>query len=425
MAIRARTIAAIILSAILFPASSLAAGQDIVDAIFGDVEIFVPDGTPTGVVALLSDATGFGRSEASLAEAFRRRGDLVVGLSWPAWRRHWAPGHLGECEDLLGRIESVVSTVERKRGVAPYLTPVLAGVGLGGSATRALAPQAASHRIGGVVAVRSSAFVASERPICGTIAHRRADGFVYEAPRRGKLEEVEDGAEGAAADAAASLAAQAGPHGPGDLADLPLFVTAPATPPRRLAVVLTGDGGMGALDSDLANALAARATGVVTIDSRRYFWTERDPAAVAEDIQRIMRHFRHEWPIEHVVLVGYSFGADVLPLAYNKLSARARRDVAVVSLLAVAPASDLRVEFDDADYPNAIPTVPEASRMETPSLQCIYGEDDQAAAAACPAIAAARPGVEVRRTTGGHGFGGDTEKLADIIMAPLMSSGRR
>jgi type IV secretory pathway VirJ component len=394
------------------------------DPMFGDVSIFAPADAPRGVIALLSDDSGFGTTETALAESFKARGDLVIGLSWPSWRRHIAARRKENCDDLLGHVESLVATVERARAIAPYITPVLAGLGLGGSAARALAPEVANHRIAGVVAIHSSATLATESPLCGAIAHRRGSSWVYEAPGRSnakslrEMEEQDVVAAGAAADA---FAAAAGPHGPGDLADLPLFVTMPERPPTRLAVVLSGDGGMGPLDWDLANALAGRGIAVATIDSRRYFWTEREPEAVAGDLQRILHHFRHESSIERVALVGYSFGADALSLVYRRLSPRAKRDVAVVSLLSVAPATDLRIELRDEDYANARPLLDEAARIDAPTVQCVYGENDPAASLACPALALARPDIQVTRTSGGHGFDGDVERLADIIVAPLLA----
>ena len=187
-------------------------------------------------------------------------------------------------------------------------------------------------------------------------------------------------------------------------------------------MVLTGDGGMGALNRNLAAALTERGVGVVTIDSRRYFWAKRDPGDVALDLRRIIHHYRAAWPVERVALVGYSFGADALPLVYNRLPASTKRIVAVVSLLSIAPVTDMRIELSDDDYPNETPLLPEAARIDAPSVQCIYGKEDKMAAMACPALASARPDFSIVPESGGHGFDGDTEKLADIIIAPLLSA---
>lgn len=397
----------------------------VLDPIFGLAPVFAPKDRPKSVIVLLSDANGFGRDEIRLAGDFVGQGSLVIGLNWPAWRSQLAQRRNEGCSDLLGHIETIVLRVERERGVDPFLTPIIAGVGLGGSAARALAPEVATHRIAGVVALRSSTFVQSAMPICGGIAHQRPDGYVYEAPHHAASSLMEADDEAEAAEAAEELREQALPRERDDLADLPLTVAAPAQPASRLVVLLTGDGGMGWIDQGLANALVARRIAVVALDSRRYFWTERDPAKVAHDLQRILKHFRREWPIEAVALVGYSFGADFLPLAYKHLSARTRRSVALVSLLALSPAGDLQIELNDADYPNAKPLLPDAAHIDAALIQCVYGEDDALAAMACPALAAARPDIDVHKQPGGHSFNGDVEALAEIVAAPLLAAPAR
>jgi type IV secretory pathway VirJ component len=393
-----------------------------------NVTVLSPAGAPRGVIVLLSDIAGFGSAETRLADSFRMDGNLVIGLSWPRWRVEIEKHH-GNCRALLGRIKHVVASVEREQKLPAYLTPILAGVGAGGSVLRALAPAVQRHGIAGVIAIGSSDSVETRSPTCGTIAppNRRKSGQEPTHPgSRRALREVASADIAAAAKAAAELKGE-GLRGPGELADLPVQVTPPGEARSTLVVLLTGDGGIRRFDRDLAGALAARGAGVVTLDSRLYFWSSRAPEKVARDLMRILEHFRRDWPVRKVALAGYSFGAGVLPLAYNRLPAATRRSVALVSLLAAPPAADLRVELDDSLYPNAIPFVPEASRLDASKVQCIFGREDTDAAAACPSLRAARPETEVGDRPGGHGFDGDVESLAEMVMAPLEteSSSRR
>jgi type IV secretory pathway VirJ component len=382
--------------------------------------VLSPAGAPRGVIVLLSDVAGFGRAETRLADSFRTDGNLVIGLSWPRWRAEIEKNH-GNCRALLGRIEHVVGSVEREKNLPAYLTPVLAGVGAGGSVMRALAPAVRPHRIAGVIAIGSSASVETRFPACATIAPPDRRKFAkepnYPDPRRA-LRELAAEDVAAAAKAAAELKGER-LQGPGELADLPIEITPAGEARSILVVLLTGDGGIGRFDHHLAEALAARGAGVVTLDSRLYFWSSRAPEKVARDLMRILEHFQRDWPVRKVALAGYSFGAGVLPLAYNRLPTAMRRSVALVSLLAATPAADLRVELDDSLYPNAIPFVPEASRLDASKVQCIFGREDTDAATACPSLRAARPETEVGDRPGGHGFDGDVESLADMIMAPL------
>lgn len=406
------------------PAAQAAAPQEAEDAIFDDVKLYRPADKPANVVVLLSDADGFGNDEETLAAEFQQRGDLVIGLDWPTSRRIAGGRHRMTCPELAGHIEDTTLRIEREQEITPYITPVLAGAGLGRDAARSLALQADSHRIAGVIAVHTTTMKPDTVSAClvDKAALASADATAATAASFAALREIEDGDESAAEEAAEALGKDAGPHGPGDLSDLPLFVSEPEQPARRLAVVLTGDGGMGQLNVDLATALTQRGVGVVTIDSRRYFWAKRDPDEVAADLRRIIKHYRAAWPVERVALVGYSFGGDALPLVYNRLPDRTKRIVAVVSLLSIAPVTDMRVELSDDDYPNETPLLPEAARIDAPYVQCIYGKEDHMAAMACPALAKARPDFTILREAGGHGFSGDAERLADIIVAPLLSA---
>jgi type IV secretory pathway VirJ component len=416
----------VLLLAAIPAASAMAAGRALTDLTFGEIRLFKPFAKPKSVIVLLSDADGFGREESTLALQFVRRGDLVIGLNWPAGRHTGSgPGRAMSCTDLAAHIEDVTLHVERAEDVVPYVTPVLAGAGLGSDAARALAIEARGHSIAGVITLHARLMKPDAISACTVSATTLAGAEATAVATSGVtalLREIEDDDDNAVDEAAEALGKDAGPHGPGELADLPLYVAEPVEPPQRLAVVLTGDGGMGALNRNLAAALTERGVGVVTIDSRRYFWAKRDPGDVALDLRRIIHHYRAAWPVERVALVGYSFGADALPLVYNRLPASTKRIVAVVSLLSIAPVTDMRIELSDDDYPNETPLLPEAARIDAPSVQCIYGKEDRMAAMACPALASARPDFSIVPESGGHGFDGDTEKLADIIIAPLLSA---
>ncbi|WP_454812658.1 AcvB/VirJ family lysyl-phosphatidylglycerol hydrolase [Labrys neptuniae] len=417
-------LSAVMILAQLPAAAQAAAPQELEDAIFDDVKLYRPADKPANVIVLLSDADGFGNDEETLAAEFQQRGDLVIGLDWPTSRRTAGGRHRMTCPELAGHIEDTTLRIEREQAITPYVTPVLAGAGLGRDAARSLALQADSHRLAGVIAVHTTTMKPDTISACLVDKAALASADVSAATTASfvALREIEDGDESAAEEAAEALGKDAGPHGPGDLSDLPLYVSEPEQPASRLAVVLTGDGGMGQLNVDLATALTRRGVGVVSIDSRRYFWAKRDPDEVAADLKRIIKHYRAAWPVERVALVGYSFGGDALPLVYNRLSKRIKSIVAVVSLLSIAPVTDMRVELSDDDYPNEIPLLPEAARIDAPNVQCIYGQDDRMAALACPALAKARPDFAILREAGGHGFSGDAERLADLIVAPLLSA---
>src|SRR3546814_19826662 len=92
-------------------------------------------------------------------------------------------------------------------------------------------------------------------------------------------------------------------------------------------------GGWAGLDKDVGEALKMHGIPVVGIDSLRYFWGKRTPDGLAQDVDRIIRYYAQRWHRHHVLLIGYSQGANVLPFAYNRLPAATREMIAVTAMM--------------------------------------------------------------------------------------------
>jgi type IV secretory pathway VirJ component len=117
-----------------------------------------------------------------------------------------------------------------------------------------------------------------------------------------------------------------------------------------------------------------------------------------------------------VALIGYSFGADVLPFAYNRLPESARNKVTMLSLLGFAAGADFEIRvvgwLGMPPSADALPTAPEIARVPPELVQCFYGENETDTL--CPALA--KTGVVVIRTAGEHHFGRAYEHLAQVIL---------
>ena len=110
-----------------------------------------------------------------------------------------------------------------------------------------------------------------------------------------------------------------------------------------LAIVISGDGGWRDLDKTIAHALCDAGVSVVGIDSLRYFWNAKSPEQTAHDLARVIQTYSARWRTKSVALIGYSFGADVLPFAYNRLPKGKRDKMAVMSLLGFAEGADFEI----------------------------------------------------------------------------------
>src|SRR6202043_924755 len=141
--------------------------------------------------------------------------------------------------------------------------------------------------------------------------------------------------------------AAAPPQPPPDIRDLPVTEVHASGESEEFALLLTGDGGWAGLDQELAARLAASGVPTVGLNSLKYFWTTRTPAQTANDVARVLRHYLAAWGKERVLLVGYSFGADVLPFVVNRLPADLRARGASGNLLGIDSNASFEISIAD------------------------------------------------------------------------------
>jgi type IV secretory pathway VirJ component len=415
-----------------------AAGDRIDGGRLGSLALFEPDTAPRALVFLFSDANGWDAALDGVAATLRDDGAVVLGVDLPSYEKALRASDDG-CHYLLSEIEALSQRLQREIGGSAYRTPILAGVGEGAALAYAALAQSPAATVAGAVSVDQAASVATRVPLCpGAPSTPVPDrGFAYgakedlpgwwiaasRAPLAPDLAALTAAvADPPPADApaperlAALVAAQldAGDASPA-LRDLPL-TEIPAEKPRKwMAIVYSGDGGWRDLDKGIGEQLAARGAPVVGVDSLRYFWSAKTPDEVARDLAAIIDAYGDAWGTEQVVLIGYSFGASVLPFAVNRLPAELRARVILVSLLGLDARAPFQIEVEgwlgaeaDADAPLVMP---ELRKLDRAGVQCFYGEDEDDSICPDPQLA----GAEIVKTKGGHHFDGDYAALAQRI----------
>jgi type IV secretory pathway VirJ component len=410
--------------------------------------ILVPEGAPGAAVVLLSDASGWSDKENGLAESLKANGALVIGIDLPAYLASLAKDD-GDCVYMVSDIEALSQQVQRAAKSNDYRLPIIAGAGAGGAMALAIAAQTPPATMSQTVAVDPQAGIPLTKQLC-TPAEKTTSGermtygltdgplpdpvtvlFTQAAPADGRthvaslsekhsdieIEETDDDAWTAFTGKLSELVALSS----NDDNPLGLPLTVLDTDPTRdtLAIVYSGDGGWRDIDKQTGDLLQQQGIPVVGIDSLRYFWSERQPQETADDLHRIIALYGKRWNVKHVLLIGYSFGADILPRTYNLLPRADRDRVAQISLMALSHQVDYKISVlgwlgatgaDGAGDP-----VTDIKAIDPKRIQCIYGtdEDDDA----CPALKGT--GVELIPIDGGHHFDGDYPALVKRILDGL------
>jgi type IV secretory pathway VirJ component len=183
-----------------------------------------------------------------------------------------------------------------------------------------------------------------------------------------------------------------------------------------MGILVTGDGGWGVTDRGMANSLAARGIPVVGLNSLHYFWKQRTPEESAVDLEQILKHYALEWNRSKYLVIGYSFGADVLPFMLNRIPARSLENVKVIAFLGLGSTADFEFHITDwiasGPSPTSLRVRPELEKLRGKKMLCFYGtEDDDALCGHLePGLAKAIP------IQGGHRFGSGYQPIVDAIL---------
>jgi type IV secretory pathway VirJ component len=438
---------------------------------FGTVAVYIPDGKPQSVAIFLSGDGGWELGVLGMARALRTLGAVVIGVDI---RRYLAS--LGaaarpagaSCRMIGADFEALSHRVQKEIGMSEYHVPVLVGYSSGATVVYAALVQAppgtfagalslgfcADQDFGGAALCPGAglhyapnrrhelvlepattlrqpwiALQGDEDQVCSARAASEfaaavTGGQLVSLPRVGHGFGVERNWMPQFRDAYERLSArvETPPGRAAGIADLPVQEVPAAGGSAEFALLLTGDGGWAGLDQDLAARLAASGVPTVALNSLQYFWTARTPEETARDVARILRYYFAAWNKQRVLLVGYSFGADVLPFVFNRLPADLRARVASVSLLGIDAHADFEVRIADwvGSGDRGPPTLPELAAVRGVPVLCIYGAGESDSI--CPGLP---PGGGVARAEvgRGHHFSGEYATLADRILA-FAQSGR-
>ncbi len=430
---------------------------------------YVPKRPTTRVALFLSGDGGWNLGVVDMARRLANGGALVIGVSYPALRKATAtaPG----CWYPAGDLEVIAQAAEKQLGLPEYRAPLLVGYSSGATLVYGALVAAPRTTFAGGMSLGFCPDLPVDRPVCSARDWRppfdakkreawlpvsaaltrpwyilqgvqdqvcpfdATKAFLAKVPDA-HLIEIDGTGHGfgrpekwakdfdESAEAVWRRAEQPPPPAPPPPPaareleaayaglDLPL-VFRWVDHPKGYLLFVSGDGGWAALDQGIAQAVSDAGVAVIGLNSLRYFWREKSPARVSEDLRRLVAPLAgHGLP---VFAGGYSFGASVLPAAVAAWPAAER--AALAGLVLVSPDSTATYEIDPLDWVRAsrdgggARVAPALRAMGLPTL-CIAGADEDSGACLDAGAAAL---ARVVRLPGSHHYRGDYARLGRTV----------
>ena len=184
---------------------------------------------------------------------------------------------------------------------------------------------------------------------------------------------------------------------------------------KPMIVYITGDGGWNSFSKKLCGFLALKGYPVVALNARSYFWQKKTIAQTTLDIARLTRVYEKTWNRKKIVLMGYSFGAEIIPFVFNTLPAAISSQVLNLCLVSPTPFTDFEIHISALlgfGVSKGDNVVSEINKISTKPVTLIFGNDENDFSVSRLKI----KNYTNTRLKGGHHYEGDEATLSNTIV---------
>jgi type IV secretory pathway VirJ component len=110
---------------------------------------------------------------------------------------------------------------------------------------------------------------------------------------------------------------------------------------------ISGDGGINNFSQSICKFIHDKGYSVSALNSKIYFWERKTPEQTAKEINAWLLKQMNSHPFSELVMIGYSFGADVLPFVTNRLLPEIKSRLHKVLLISPSTTTDFEIHWAD------------------------------------------------------------------------------
>ena len=195
---------------------------------------------------------------------------------------------------------------------------------------------------------------------------------------------------------------------------LPLSLYANTDTTKPLIFYISGDGGFNKFSTSFMQSLNKEGYAVIGLNAKDYFWNKKKPQEAAAAIEQAINESNKEWKKKNIILVGYSFGADVSPFMLTHFSPALSNKVSHLVLLSPSTKTDFEIHVLQMfgwgkDEGESVPG--EINKIIKP-VTIIVGDDENE----FPFDQVTIKNKQVIKMPGGHHYDGDVNTLCKQIV---------
>ena len=177
---------------------------------------------------------------------------------------------------------------------------------------------------------------------------------------------------------------------------------------------LSGDAGFNTFSKTLSDQLFERNYDITALDSKAYFWKAKTPDETAKKISDYLSQKLQGRKNQQIVILGYSFGADITSFIVNRLDKNLQKKIESVVMLDPSKTADFEVSLQGMIFDKGkgdYEVLPEINKMKVPKTLLIRSDIGMR----FPANKVTISNFSTDHLHGNHRFNNEYVKLANLI----------
>jgi type IV secretory pathway VirJ component len=195
---------------------------------------------------------------------------------------------------------------------------------------------------------------------------------------------------------------------------LPVSVFKGGDSSKPVLFYISGDGGWNKFSTAFVQNLNSKGYEIVGLNAREYFWHKKNAKQTANDMSAIIASHMKMLKNKSFILIGYSFGADVMPFVISHSQAGIMDQLRHVILMSPSAKTDFEVHLSEllGVGSSSGDSVPDEINKITQPVLFVFGEKEDD----FPIKNISIKNYKTEKLPGGHHYDGDPAAVCNLIL---------
>lgn len=110
---------------------------------------------------------------------------------------------------------------------------------------------------------------------------------------------------------------------------------------------ISGDGGFNTFSKTFAQEIHHFGYDVFALNTKKYFWKKKTPLQASRDSENYLKQIIKNRKNKKIIIVGYSYGADVAPFIYNRFDPDFKKNIQKLIIIGPSKVNDFEIHLQE------------------------------------------------------------------------------